>query len=156
MIETDVHLKKTLAKIAERKLLPTNKIVKEAIEFLRAVPYPKPDSQSIIRARALLSNNRSILIERRLLLMHELTLLNGAKTDLQDYLNSKYANFLGSVKNRQGRDSKIGHALQPISARVRRLQAAVDALNSVIGDYDSKAHAMYGTIEALKFGEREA
>lgn len=155
MIESDHRLKKTLAEIEARRSPPVNRMVREALDKLREAPAPAPNSSSIIKARALLSNSRSVLVANRIILLREHSLLSNARKNLASYLLAKYTNHLNSVKNSHSREAMINNALAKLDTRINSLQSGIEAINAVIADYDSKAYGIRDTIAAIQLGERE-
>jgi len=155
MISSDQRVKHTLAVIARRPELPLKNIVVNAIDILRTSPMPRPRSDSIIKSRLLLSNNRTKLIEYRINIAMEISIIAGARDDLIAFIGEKYQNYLGSAKNQKSRDAIVYKALTPIHRRIRKLESALDAINQVISDLDVKSYGINNTIEALKLGERE-
>ena len=155
MINSDLRVKHTLAVVARRPELPLKQMVTTAIEILRTSPMPQPRSDLIIKARTLLSNNRTKLIECRINIAMEISIVTGARDDLAAFVGEKYQNYLGSAKNQKSRDAIVFKALTPIHRRIRKLEAALEAINQVIADLDVKSYGINNTIEALKLGERE-
>ena len=156
MIESDPKVKKTIEAISAREALPVKRYVDEALTLLRSAPFPAPRSAALAKSRAVLADGRSKLVEKRILMLREMALLNRARRDLANFVNTKYANYLGSVKNRQGRDSIVDRALSPIDKRVDALKSGIEVMNEVIGDFESKAYGIRDTISAIQLGERES
>lgn len=155
MITTDPRVVKTLAAVDRRPELPLKQIVAMAIDILRTSPMPRPRSDSIIRARTLISNHRTKLIEDRIAITMEISIISGARDDLAAFIGEKYQNLLNSTKNQKSRDAIVAKTLTPIHRRIRKLEAALEAINQVIADLDVKSYGINNTIEALKLGERE-
>lgn len=156
MIKTDPRLIKVLETIDSRSFPKLREMTDEAIALLQENTFPKPNSVAIIKARAHLSNSRSKLIGRRLEILEELSLLKRTSIELSNYLIAKYHNYLDKYKNQPARTAAIEDALEPINKKIKRLEAALEAVNHVIADFDSRSFAIRDVIEALKLGERES
>jgi predicted RNase H-like nuclease (RuvC/YqgF family) len=156
MIETDPRLKKMISLVQTRDFLPLKQYVGEALEILRNSPAPRPDSKAIIKARMQLANDRSRLVEKRLIIAREMAQFRQLQSDLTDYLLAKYnSGYLGSIKNARSREAVINKAIQPLSKRVAGLESALEAVNMVVADLDAKAFTIRDIMEAIKLGERE-
>jgi hypothetical protein len=158
MIEADPKLKLMLARVESRARLPLKQMVTKAVDILRSTPAPKPRSAAIISARIHISNERSKLIESRLIIARELSYLRQLHADMSSFLIAKYTTgYLGSLKGgTRSREAVIDKALQPLAVRVARLESALEAINTVMGDLDAKAFTIRDIMEALKLGEKEA
>ena len=156
MIESDSRLLKTLAAVDERPLVQTGRLVREAVALLQSAPRIGHRSDAIVRARSEISDARTKLVDKKITVMRERALLRDVASDLNAYLQAKYINHLGSVKNKQGRDALVTKALSPITRRIDKLNSAFDVIEEVIRDYDSRAYGVRDVISALQRGEREA
>ena len=156
LLDTDPKLLKIVAKIQQRPELPLNDMMGRALAILREVRSPKPRSAEIIAARSRLSDGRTKLIDIKITILAEESLIRGALKDTELYLQSKFLSYLGSIRNQGGRDATVGTAVLPITKRLRKLESARERVEEIVKDLDQRAYAIKDTIEAIRFGEREA
>jgi hypothetical protein len=155
-IDKDSKVLKILNNIKNRPFPDLPTMVEESLILMEENKYPAANSKSLIKARALLSNSRSKLVFKRLEILQELSILNGAKEDLQNYIYSKYANYLSSyLKNQKNREAIINRAVAPLNKNIRKLNSALEVVNQIIADFDNRAFSIKDTILCLQLGERE-
>lgn len=156
LVDSDPRVRKVVASVEARPSLPLAEMMGRAVAILRAAPRVTPRSAQIIAARASLSDGRTKLVDSKLTIMEELTLLKGARSDLEEYVIDKYGSGYMLKMNARAREAAVARALTPITKRVRQLESARERIEEIVRDYDARAFAIRDTIEALKFGEREA
>ena len=144
-----------LKSMRSRPELDFKQIMQEAIAILRRAPPIKPVSRELIRARAILSDGRSRLVDFKVQVVKDLTLYRGMHDDLEAYLWDKFAGYLGSIRNQHGRDAVVVRALTPVIQRIRRLESVRERIDEIIKDHDARSYAIRDVIEALRIGERE-
>ena len=155
MIKTDRRVLHAIEQLSLRPDLPLKSMIDDALTIMRNAKSPEPRSSAILKARLMMANERSRLVEHRVSIMRELALVSRTATDLRNFVGTKYQSFLNSVKNQSSREAMIADALRPFSSRASKLQSALEVINTIIADLDSKAFSVRDVIEAMKLGERE-
>ena len=160
LIDSDSRLKHLLQRLEGRPDVPKPHTLKDimafALNILQNIPRATPRTAQLIAARQWLSDSRSKLVERKLILMEEEVLIAGALNDTDVYLKEKFSNLLGSIKNQQAREIMVQKSLLPVVQRLRRIKSTRDRLEEIIKDLDTRAFAIRDMIAALQYGERES
>jgi hypothetical protein len=154
MIDTDPQLVTYMKQLRGRRELDYGAVMDRAKTFLRNAPQLKVGLKTA-ELRQELAANRSRLVGLKIELIKELGILGGSKKRLEDLLYSKYYNHLRGISNERARNAMVAKALEPLESRLRQLRTALEVVDLVIGDYESKSFGFRDVVSALKLGDRE-
>lgn len=155
LVASDPELIKVIAALNKRRALPVQDLIKEAILYLNKAVAPGRDVSKVADRRQVLAAYRTKVVYIKVRLSAERDHLTGIRDDMRDFLQTKYMNFLGSLKNEQSRRSILAQALSPLRKRIRRMNDALDIVETILKDYDARAYCFRDVIDSLKLGERE-
>ena len=155
VIESDPRLKKITADVAERSQLPVTKWIEETRRLAQNIPRVRlGHPSSMEESRLQLSSHRSRLVGIKFDLLRERAVLAGIHQDMKDYLYARYHQFLLGVKTERARSAIVNKALQPLTKRLRPIDAALELVELVMSDYDSRGFAFRDLVAATRRGDR--
>jgi hypothetical protein len=155
LIDSDPEVRRVLADLKRREPLPIARMVREAVSWLGKGSRPGNKAADIPDARQTLAAYRTKIVYHKVRILEERNKLAGIREDLRDHLAVKYVNFLAGVRNQRSREAMLAQALIPLRKRIREMNDALEVIDAILEDYDSRSFMFKDTISALQLGERE-